>query len=228
MVFWGVTVEKRNLTYRLTIIVLLILSSALVSIGVQYNLLADFDNFIGDFIHSFRSEGTSELFKGITFLGDIKLLVPLMIVVIGYLLRYTKQRSSAFIVFFSIAGTVVLQDILKEFFQRQRPEILHIIEASGYSFPSGHTIISTAFYWVLGTIICKHLKSKSKYCWYIPFVIALIIFSIGVSRIYFGIHYPSDVLAGFLVGGFWANVCLLLPDISNMRSTIKDQDAKSI
>ena len=88
--------------------------------------------------------------------------------------------------------------MLKHIVQRPRPTEHRIIDESGYSFPSGHSMVSAAFYWFLIYLIYKNIKNKYLKCSLIT-VLSLLIIMIGTSRIYLGVHYTSDVLAGFLV-----------------------------
>ncbi|HEX6922907.1 MAG TPA: phosphatase PAP2 family protein, partial [Bacillales bacterium] len=93
-------------------------------------------------------------------------------------------------------------------FQRQRPEIHRLIEVTGYSFPSGHAMGSFVFYGMLGYFFILFLKSE-----YLKagstLLMAGLIFMIGFSRVYLGVHYPSDVLAGFAAGGAWLTICII-------------------
>jgi len=99
--------------------------------------------------------------------------------------------------------------VLKTAFQRARPDIQHLIAVGGYSFPSGHAMVATVFYGMLGYLIWLNLRERSKTAWIVPVLTALLIFSIGVSRIYLGVHFPSDVLAGFAAGGLWLTGCIV-------------------
>lgn len=102
----------------------------------------------------------------------------------------------------SIAGNLlistVLNLLLKNILQRPRPTEYRLIDESGYSFPSGHSTVSMAFYGFIIYLIYRYVKNK--YIKYISIILlSILIFSIGISRIYLGVHYTSDVLAGFLI-----------------------------
>ena len=91
-----------------------------------------------------------------------------------------------------------LNQILKHILQRPRPTEFRIIEETGYSFPSGHSMVSMAFYGYLVYLIYKYVKNK-YIKWISITLLSILICSIGVSRIYLGVHYTSDVLSGFLI-----------------------------
>lgn len=191
-------------------IVLLAILFILLSFGIATNALSGFDTVVGEYIRGFSSETVTKVFLSINVLGKIQVLIGLLVIVGGYLLLRHKQKRSAFMLFLALAGTVVLQDILKRLFQRPRPDIDHLVEATGYSFPSGHTMMSTALYWLLGYLVCRYLRSRSKSSWYVTLLTSVIILAIAVGRVYLGVHYPSDVLGSVLAGAFWANLCILV------------------
>ena len=116
----------------------------------------------------------------------------------------------------------ILNQILKRILQRPRPTEFRIIEETGYSFPSGHSMVSMAFYGYLIYLIYKY--AKNKYIkWALITLLSILICSIGISRIYLGVHYTSDVLGGFLI-----SVSYLIIYISFVnRFLIEDKDRKN-
>lgn len=109
-----------------------------------------------------------------------------------------NNRKIAFCIFLNLVNIGILNQSLKHIIQRPRPSEFRLINESGYSFPSGHSMASTAFYGFLIYLIYKKVKNK-KLKIFLIFVLSLLIVSIGISRIYLGVHYTSDVLAGFLI-----------------------------
>ena len=93
---------------------------------------------------------------------------------------------------------MLLNQALKFIIQRPRPTEFRIINESGYSFPSGHSMVSAAFYGFLIYLIYKNVKNKYLK-WSLITLLSLVILTIGISRIYLGVHYTSDVIAGFLI-----------------------------
>ncbi len=156
----------------------------------------NFDQWIFVFLGSHRSGLGIEIFKIITFFGNWQFLLPVILVILFILYIKNKKRFIIpYILIVSIAEIVTY--IGKVFFNRSRP-LLAVLHETDPSFPSGHATIAVTFYGYLAYIIIKLLPKKYK--WPIIIATTLVIFLIGFSRLYLGVHYVSDVLAGYLVG----------------------------
>lgn len=132
--------------------------------------------------------------KFITNFGGAIYLIGIAIV----LFVVIKNKKIGIAIISNLGIITVLNQLLKRIVQRPRPEEFRIINESGYSFPSGHSMISMAFYGFLIYLIYKNVKNKYLK-WSLMTILGLLIISIGISRIYLGVHYTSDVLAGFLI-----------------------------
>ena len=143
-----------------------------------------------------RSEWGIKIFTAISFLGNYQFLIPFILLIVIFL--YSKKKKKfIFPLVFIIAGAEILTFLGKSWLYRARPLTAVFLE-SGFSFPSGHATAAVAFYGFLAYVLVNVLKEKYK---------CLIIFSaillaglIGFSRLYLGVHYFSDVIAGYLVG----------------------------
>lgn len=121
------------------------------------------------------------------------------LVIICFILLIVIKNKKIGIAIASNLGIVTLLNILlKNILQRPRPTEYRIIDESGYSFPSGHSMVSMAFYGFIIYLIYKYIKNEYIKCFLIT-IISILIVTIGISRIYLGVHYTSDVLAGFLI-----------------------------
>lgn len=119
-------------------------------------------------------------------------------IIIVILFIFIKNKKICLSIFLNVVFITVLNQLLKFIVQRPRPITYRIIDEKGYSFPSGHSMVSMAFYGYLIYLIYKHIKNKFlKYSLII--ILSVLIVMIGISRIYLGVHYTSDVIAGFLV-----------------------------
>ncbi len=157
----------------------------------------------------FISDFSLPIVKLITSLGSTIFLILISLI----LLIAIKNKLIGFFIFLNLAISGVLNQTLKYIIQRPRPIGYRLIEVSGYSFPSGHSMVSAAFYGFLIYLIYK--KIKNKYLKYSLIIILLLLITcIGLSRIYLGVHYASDVLAGFLF-----SICYLII----FTSIIKDK-----
>ncbi len=140
------------------------------------------------------SDFTTPIAKFITNFGGAIFLIVLAII----LFIVIKNKKIGISIFSNLVIITALNQLLKRILQRPRPNEYRIIEETGYSFPSGHSMISMAFYGYLIYLIYKYVKNKYIKCISI-ILLSILICCIGVSRIYLGVHYTSDVLSGFFI-----------------------------
>lgn len=151
---------------------------------VGYKLISTF--LISDFATPIAKFITN--FGGAIFLAVLTIILFILI----------KNKKIGASIFANLAIITALNQLLKNILQRPRPTEYRIIEETGYSFPSGHSMISMAFYGYLIYLIYKYVKNKYVK-WISMVLLSILICSIGISRIYLGVHYTSDVLGGFLI-----------------------------
>lgn len=140
------------------------------------------------------SDFATPIAKFITNFGGVIFLI-LLAITLFILIKDKRIGLSIFINLLIVTG---LNQIIKHILQRPRPTEFRIIEETGYSFPSGHSMVSMAFYGYLIYLIYKYIKNKYVK-WISIVLLSILICSIGISRIYLGVHYTSDVLGGFLL-----------------------------
>ena len=140
------------------------------------------------------SDFTTSIAKFITNFGGAIFLIVLTIT----LILLIKNKKIGFSIFLNLTFATILNQLLKRILQRPRPTEFRIVEESGYSFPSGHSMVSMAFYGYLIYLIYKYIENK-YIKWISIIMLSILICSIGISRIYLGVHYTSDVLGGFLI-----------------------------
>ena len=178
----------------------IIISSILLLIFISMYLLVLFnknviDEVIYNFIISVRCDFLDNYFKIITHLGD-PILVSI-VVIIGVILFKKREKILLLI---SVGGGTLINTIIKNTICRERPDHLRLIKQGGYSFPSGHSMITICLYGLLIYLVLKNIKNK--YIKIISIIIlSIIIISLPISRIYVGVHYPTDVIAGLCLGG---------------------------
>lgn len=163
----------------------------LVAILVKFDLLTTFDTFVYEMIIQFQSDRLTFFFRQITRFGNGEIVIAIA------LLFLLIRKKLAIFCLINIILNNLLNNGLKFLMMRVRPNILRLIEIGGYSFPSGHAMISMAFYGLLIYFVhrLKYFKNIKilLYC-----VFVLIILLVGISRIYLGVHYASDVIGGYL------------------------------
>ena len=140
------------------------------------------------------SDFATPIAKFITNFGGAIFFIALTIV----LLILIKNKKIGISIFSNLVIVTILNQLLKAILQRPRPTEYRIVEETGYSFPSGHSMVSMAFYGYLIYLIYKYVKNK-YIKWISIVLLSILVCSIGISRIYLGVHYTSDVLGGFLI-----------------------------
>ncbi|MGG0383409.1 phosphatase PAP2 family protein [Priestia filamentosa] len=170
--------------------------------------LHTFDITIIDWIQSFISDKLTKILETLTFLGSAKAVIAISILIIILMLFNKKWWETLFFVV-AVLGSSLFNLLLKFIFQRTRPSIHPLITETGYSFPSGHSMVSFVLYGMITYfLVLFYIKRFVKIITILFF--SLLVLLIGISRIYLGVHYPSDVLAGFAVGGTWLIICLIV------------------
>lgn len=138
----------------------------------------------------------------VTALGSPVVLVLFVLGLSLAFLRFGRRRSAAILVASGL-GAVALTGLLKLFFERPRPEIVpRLVHASGFSYPSGHSLASAAVYATAGVLLAVRARSRGERA-LVAAASVLILLSVGTSRVYLGVHYPTDVLGGFSLGLAW-------------------------
>lgn len=157
-----------------------------------------FDLTIMEFIHKNNSLPVLSLMKFITCFGSKEFFIIVGSIVFIYFL-YAMERQNANLVLGSIVGSYILNASLKLIFSRVRPLSYMLIEQAGYSYPSGHSMVSMSFYTTIAYILLEKVKDQKikTIIWIGNFVL---IGLIGFSRIYLGVHWPTDVIVGYTMG----------------------------
>lgn len=174
---------------------------------VKSSDIISFDDTIIHFTQSFISDELTIWVERITFLGSI-LFIAAAILIITVLLLWKKKYALAIFFISANAFGALLNTLLKWFFKRERPDILPVIIEKGYSFPSGHSMGSLIFFSSCAYLCIHLLNSTGKKV--MAYIIAcMLILLIGTSRVYLGVHYPTDVVGGYSIGIAYSAVCIL-------------------
>lgn len=200
---------RPSLAIRLCI--LFVVAFAFIATAIGRDLIVGFDRAIIDAVQGLEAQRLTSLMQFFTFLGDTKVVMFLIIAVTAFLLFGLRARRRAYFFFFAMIGTGVLNQSMKFIFRRARPEFHRLAEAAGYSFPSGHTMMSFSLYTLFVFSLWRHIHSVTGRIVLVSF--AIFMFGmIAVSRIYLGVHYPSDILGGMFASAFWLTLTILLFD----------------
>ncbi|MBZ9764126.1 phosphatase PAP2 family protein [Mesorhizobium sp. CA8] len=161
--------------------------------------------------------------RDVTALGSTAVLVLITTATILYLLLI-RRPSTALFMFAAVAGGQVLSSLLKFEVDRPRPDLVsHLVNETSLSFPSGHAMLSAVTYLTLGSLTARFLPDRRTKV----FVLGLAVLTtvlVGASRVYLGVHWPSDVLAGWCAGFAWAMLCWLAARLLQRRKVVKDSE----
>lgn len=166
------------------------------------------DVIISHFIYALRSPLVTEIMRGFSFLGGEFIFFISLCIWLGLMLRGYKREGIVFAV--AIGGGQILNYVIKAILQVPRPTIDPIALANFYSFPSGHAMNSFIFFASI-TYLVFHFTRKKRLSVLCAIVSGILVALIGFSRVYLGVHYPSDIIAGF-VAGFWWFITVIFLD----------------
>lgn len=151
----------------------------------------------------------AEMARDVTALGSGVALALLTLLVTGFLVLRRRHRTAGFVAT-AVIGGALLTTVVKNIIGRERPTIVpHLMEETSLSFPSGHSMSSTVVYFTLAAILARTVARRREKLYLIG-AAAFLSILVGVSRVYMGVHYPTDVIAGWTGGTAWALLCALV------------------
>jgi undecaprenyl-diphosphatase len=161
-----------------------------------------------------------EVGRDLTALGGVAVLVLVTASVAGYLILCRKYHA-LILLLLTIGGGLLISTLLKGYFDRPRPSVVpHLSYVSSSSFPSGHSLLAAVVYLTLGTLLAR-LVARVRLKLYFLSVALVLTCLVGMSRVYLGVHYPTDVLAGWAAGLAWAVLCWLLARYLQRRGAVE-------
>ena len=180
--------------FNIFIVVLCLILFTVICYGVlSYDSLV-IDTKVYSFIaDNIMRDGITSVLKVITELGGVAFTV------LAGVLIFMFCKKIRWFVTFDLVGVTLINQVIKHIVRRPRPNVLRLVEEDGYSFPSGHSMVSMAFYGIIIYLVYKNVTNKYLK-WTLITLLSLLILSIGFSRIYVGVHYFTDVVGGFLLG----------------------------
>lgn len=188
--------NRRTKTIVLGLMLLLFVVIGFIVKGTSEGIL--FDIKVMDYIHSETNEGLLGVMKFISFIGSEKFLIP----AIGIIVLYNLLKKDFYIsklLILSTLGSYLLNFLLKLFFQRGRPFDYFLVNQGGLSYPSGHSMVTMTLYSTIAFLLAKKTESicAKRLIYLLSFVMICLM---GMSRLYLGVHWPTDIVGGYLMG----------------------------
>lgn len=161
-----------------------------------------------------------ELIRDLTALGGVAVITLVTVSAVAFLAMDQKGHAAILVLVATVGGQLISSG-LKAYYDRPRPEIVpHLMHAASASFPSGHSLLAAVTYLTIGALMTQ-MVSRRRLKVFIIGVALLITMLVGVSRVYLGVHYPTDVLAGWTLGLIWATLCSLAAQWLQRRGMVE-------
>jgi undecaprenyl-diphosphatase len=179
----------------------------IIALLIGRDKISAFDLSIISTVQGWENPTLTTIMKRLSWSGTTLVVVFLAIGILIFLAAVLGHRKELLLFIAIIGGAPLLNNVLKSFFRRERPDIHRLAEEASFSFPSGHSMTAFALYGGVIYLLWRHVRSGAG-----KFLLtaagSIIILSIGISRIYLGVHYPSDVIGGYLASGVWLGLSI--------------------
>jgi len=198
---------------------LVLLAAGLIASGLLLLILSEFHEEITQpwlstldqramgAVHAWTAPGLTRAMLIFTFIGGWLFVTP-TVVLLTLLLLLRRARQDAALLALTVGGSAALNLSLKLFFHRARPNVpWALTHETSFSFPSGHAVAAFCFYAMIAYLLARGRRGTTRIISIL--ITAVVIFGVGLSRIYLGVHYPSDIAAGYLVGALWVSSVIL-------------------
>ena len=193
---------KVQLLWAFIISAVSLIGFSFMTIVISRHNILTFDSMVISFVQGLETSTLTAIMKFFTFIGSTKGIIVISLLVLFFLYKVLKHRSELVLFFIVIVGTPILNGIFKNFFHRACPDLHRLIEIGGYSFPSGHAMSAMAVYGLIAFLLWRHIPTRFGRSLLILLSVIMILM-IGISRVYLGVHYPSDIIDGYFASGFW-------------------------
>ena len=208
--------KTKKLNKKLLTICILSFLFIIYTILVKLNIFKNIDDAIESFVIGIRNDGLTDFMSTITNLGSAYALIAITILII--LVAIIKNKRLPINSMVNLTSVYILSTLVKIIVRRPRPTTTHLVEVTGFSYPSGHTLVSFAFYIFIAISLSERLTNKlSKTILWIA--MTTLVFLIAISRIYLGVHHLTDIIGSLLLGTIYL---LIFLDIRRKHKLLKE------
>jgi undecaprenyl-diphosphatase len=221
---------RYDVFYLIILLILIVVSWSILGISdlVERGRIQRFDEWILTVVRvpdnpvQLRGpDWLAEFMRDITALGGAPVLTFITLAVVGYLILQKSYRSLGLVAAATVTGLIVSL-LLKLYFIRPRPDVVpHLMTETTPSFPSGHSMMSAVVYLTLAALLSR-IETSNRVRIYTITIAFLIVFLVGISRVFLGVHYPTDILGGWAFGLIWAMACWYLARYMQHRGAIEE------
>lgn len=197
-----------------------------IAAAINNETIEHFDMSVIGFVQGLEMPWLTTIMKTFTWIGSATVVTTITIIAFVLLIFYFHYWQQAFLLVTVVVGSIFLNYLLKIYFKRERPEIHRILDIGGFSFPSGHTMMAFSLYTIISYIAWRNAKTILNRMLLIVFA-AFMILMIGISRIYLGVHYPSDVAGGIAASGLWGTIAVAVYSFYQNQKKRKNPSYKS-
>ena len=218
--------------YRMTLAVGLLGASLLGFAKLASDVLAgdpivSYDDAVAVWLHGHSTAAVTAAFLAATQLGSTLVLAGGAVAAVA-VLAVRRRVADAVLVITAVAGSELTNAVLKAVVHRGRPEFADpVAKAGGYSFPSGHAMAALTLYGALGYVIASRVEGTRRRAGWVGLALAVVVL-VGVSRLYLGVHYLSDVLAGYAAGAAWLLLSILAVSLASLSAKRRGQPATTV
>ena len=190
-------IKKDKTFYGIIIVISLFI---ILTASVYFDWIDPIDNAVASFMLGLRSDKLTNIMTIITNIGSSYSLSCMSIII--FIVSIIRTRKPSFTIMINLVSVFLISQLFKLIFHRGRPNDIYLTYVHGYSYPSGHTMVSTAYFLVLSYLICQKIKNKALKVM-VNVISLLLIVLIALSRLYLGVHYLSDIIAGYLLAALY-------------------------
>jgi len=191
-----------------TACVLSLAAFLLMAVFVGTDSANGFDEPIIETVQGWESSGLTSFMETMSTIGSTLYTVIIALILLSLMAFFLGHRKELVLFVAALGGSTILNNVMKPLFERDRPTIHRLVEEEGFSFPSGHAMASFTLAVITAYLLWKHVSHPVLRSALLVLAAAWFLL-MGTSRIYLGVHYPSDILAGFLLSAFWVSLMIL-------------------